>query len=51
MAQSEFRDLVLGDSVKVETSVEELVTAFGSGKPLMFQVDIEPKATKFSNAH
>ena len=38
MAQSKYKDLVLGDSVKVETSIEELVAAFGSDQPLVFQV-------------
>ena len=38
MAQSQYKDLVLGDSVKLETSIDDLVAGFSLDKPLVFQV-------------
>ncbi len=38
MAQSQYKDLVLGDSVKIETSIDELVAGFSVDKPLVYQV-------------
>ena len=38
MAGSAYKDLALGDSVKVTDPIEELIKSFGTGQPMVFQV-------------
>ncbi len=38
MAGSAYKDSALGDSVKVLNPIEELITSFGTGQPMVFQV-------------
>ncbi len=38
MAGSAYKDSALGDSVKVLNPIEDLITSFGTGQPMVFQV-------------
>ena len=48
MAGSAYKDLALGDSVKVTDPIEELITRFGTGQPMVFQVQPSTKYASLS---